>query len=312
MGTHQLPSARVLVVDDDESMCELLGAELAPAASSPSLENDPERALETLRTTRGVDVVVTDLRMMGISGVELCERIARRTRSCRWCCSPRTARWTRRSPRFASARSTSSPSHPTSTRWWPPSIAPRATGASQKRCARSASRATAAPEDFEGLIGASPPMRELVQLVGRVAAVEAAVLVHGESGTGKELVARALHERSHRRAHSFVALNCAAIPETMLEAELFGHVKGAFTDARTDRPGLFEKARGGTIFLDEIAELHIVAAAQAAARAAGAAHPARRLGHGRSRSTSGSSRRPTPTCRRPSRSASSAQTCSTA
>ncbi len=112
-------------------------------------------------------------------------------------------------------------------------------------------------EAFEGIIGASPPMREIVALVGRVAEVDAAVVIRGESGTGKELVARALHERSRRREHAFVALNCAAIPESMLESELFGHVRGAFTDARTDRPGLFERARGGTIFLDEIAELRL-------------------------------------------------------
>jgi two-component system response regulator HydG len=100
-------------------------------------------------------------------------------------------------------------------------------------------------------------MRELVQLLGRVAAVEASVLLSGESGTGKELAARALHERSMRRKGPFVAVNCAAIPENLLESELFGHVKGAFTDARSDRAGLFERARGGTIFLDEIAELHL-------------------------------------------------------
>ncbi len=109
----------------------------------------------------------------------------------------------------------------------------------------------------EGIIGASRPMLDLVQLVGRVAEVDTAVLVRGESGTGKELVARALHQRSRRRSGPFVALNCAAIPANMLEAELFGHVKGAFTDARATRPGLFERARGGTLFLDEIAELHI-------------------------------------------------------
>jgi two-component system response regulator HydG len=107
------------------------------------------------------------------------------------------------------------------------------------------------------MIGNSPPMREIVHLLGRVAAVEASVLLSGESGTGKELAARALHERSARRGGPFVALNCAAIPETLLESELFGHAKGAFTDARTERAGLFERAKGGTIFLDEIGELQL-------------------------------------------------------
>ncbi len=121
---------------------------------------------------------------------------------------------------------------------------------------RSLSEGEAPIEVFEGIVGASPPMRELVQLIGRVAAVDAAVLIRGESGTGKELVARALHERSGRRG-AFVALNCAALPENLIEAELFGYVKGAFTDARNDHQGLLERAQGGTIFLDEIGDLHL-------------------------------------------------------
>jgi DNA-binding NtrC family response regulator len=103
------------------------------------------------------------------------------------------------------------------------------------------------------LVGTSAPMRELRRLLDRVAAAPYPVLVLGESGTGKELVARAVHAKSPRAAGPFVGANCAALPENLLDAELFGHAKGAFTGADRDRAGLFEQAHGGTLFLDEVA-----------------------------------------------------------
>ena len=108
---------------------------------------------------------------------------------------------------------------------------------------------------FHNLIGKSPAMQEIYAKIEQVADSRTTVLVTGESGTGKELVAKAIHYNSNRRDRPFVALNCAALPETLIESELFGHKKGAFTDARQDRAGRFEEADGGTLFLDEIGEL---------------------------------------------------------
>ena len=110
-------------------------------------------------------------------------------------------------------------------------------------------------ECFEGMIGTSPPMMRLFSLISRVAETDATTLAVGESGVGKELVAKAIHARSSRHSGPFVPINCAALPEPLLESELFGHVKGAFTDARVARQGLFAKAAKGTLFLDEIAEM---------------------------------------------------------
>ena len=106
-----------------------------------------------------------------------------------------------------------------------------------------------------GLIAHAPAMHAVLDLVGRVAPTDATVLVHGESGTGKEVIAKALHHASARAAHPFVAVNCGAVPETLLESELFGYMRGAFTGAAVNKLGLLEEADGGTLFLDEIAEM---------------------------------------------------------
>src|SRR5213593_258106 len=110
---------------------------------------------------------------------------------------------------------------------------------------------------FEDILGATPAMREIFAAVARVSKTDATVLIQGESGTGKELLAKAIHSNSPRKSRPLVAINCGAIPETLLEAELFGHEKGAYTGAHIQRKGRFELADGGTLFLDEIAEMSV-------------------------------------------------------
>ena len=128
--------------------------------------------------------------------------------------------------------------------------------ARQSRAAPPEPPAPARTDGEEGpMVGASPAMQDVYKQIARIAALDAAVLVLGETGTGKELVARAIHEHSARSAGPFIAVNCGSLPEKLVESELFGHVRGAFTGADTDRTGRFQAADGGTLFLDEVGEL---------------------------------------------------------
>jgi two-component system response regulator HydG len=246
-------SARVLVVDDDQAMCELLETGLTAAGYRVEARTSAPDALALL-DGQDVDVVVTDVRMRGMDGLALCERIVANRPDVPVIVitafgSLETAVGAIRAGAYdfitkplevdalvlAVARA----------------VQHRQLRDEVKRLRRVVDDATG----FGELLGQSPAMRQVYDLLERVVDSDASVFLTGETGTGKELVARALHRRGRRSAGPFVAVNCAAMPETLLESELFGHARGAFTDARGARTGLFLKAHGGTLFLDEIGDL---------------------------------------------------------
>jgi two-component system response regulator AtoC len=248
---------RVLVVDDKENMRRLVGRILADADAYDVEEaEDGARAL-ALVATRPYDVVVSDIRMPGADGFELLAAVKAR--------APATevVLMTGYATVADAVRAMKQGAFDYLEKPFDPDAALGVVGraAEHKRVSDDARRSAApgAAETFHALVGGSPRMRAVYELLEKAAAVDATVLLLGETGTGKELAARAIHYHSARRERRFVPVNCGALPGELVESELFGHARGAFTGAASARPGLFEEARGGTIFLDEVGELPLAA-----------------------------------------------------
>ncbi len=239
--------ASILIVDDDTALRESIAETLGDLGHTPVEAEDGAAALSRLGQS-GIDAVLLDLRMPGLDGLEVLRRI-------RALPAPPpvavltavpTADNTIEAMRLGAADHLAKPIGRTDLEELLTRILPRA----------SAAPAAATPELGE-LVGSSKAMREVQKAIGLLADTGATVLITGETGTGKEVVARAIHRHGNRATRPFVAVNCAAIPAELLESQLFGHARGAFTGAVSDRLGCFREADRGTLFLDEIGDMDL-------------------------------------------------------
>jgi len=240
------------VVDDDRSMRELLEILLTKEQYQVSLAASGEEAFQILDENT-FDLVITDIRMKDINGIDVLKKAKK--------VSPETM--VVMISAFATAETAVEAMREGAYDYVPK---PFKVGDIKRIIQDTLTSKRTVPVEgskdhvkdrynFGHLIGESSQMRKVYDLIGRVAQTKTNILISGESGTGKELVAKAIHQQSPRKDKPFVVINCAGIPENLIESELFGYKKGAFTGAGTDKEGLFEAAEGGTVFLDEVGEL---------------------------------------------------------
>jgi two-component system response regulator PilR (NtrC family) len=246
--------ARVLVVDDERSMRELLSIVLRRDGYDVLIAEDGAAGLELLKRER-VDILITDIRMPQMNGVDLlreAKRIAPDIVSIVMTAFATTET-------AVEALRLGAADYVTKSKDTAAELRVRVGRELERRRLQQENvllkRAMRTSNQFSNIIGNSSAMVALFQLIETIAATNSTVLITGESGTGKELIARAIHVNSPRRERPFVALNCGALSETLLDSELFGHMRGAFTGADSNKKGLIEVAEKGTIFLDEIGEM---------------------------------------------------------
>src|SRR6185437_2571909 len=249
--------ANVLVCDDERSIRELLDIALRKEGHKVEIANSGELAVRKIESAR-YDVIVTDIKMPGIDGIEVLRQAHR--------VSPESAVvLITAAGDFDSAVQAVKSGAFDYIQKTPNGLVDevkvsigRAAELLELRRQNQAFRRDAASRNsLDNFIGCSPVINQLKETIRTVASTGSTILIHGESGTGKELVARAVHTCSQRSTEPFVSENCGAFPETLLETELFGYMKGAFTGANQNKQGLFEVANGGTIFLDEIGEMSL-------------------------------------------------------
>ncbi len=244
---------QVLVVDDEENIRLVLSTLLAKKGYAVRTAVSAEDALR-LAAEAPPDFVLTDVKMPGMNGTELCREL--RVRYPQTCVVVMSAygsiEQALEAVRAGAYDYVSKPFKQDEILFALAKAEEHETLLRENRALRDAARGTL---EIPELLGQSQAIQHVFRLIGKVADYRTTVLIQGESGTGKELVARALHKRGSRRDKAFVAINCGAIPDSLMESELFGHKRGAFTDAYADKQGIFQEASGGTLFLDEVGEL---------------------------------------------------------
>ena len=246
---------RVLIVDDEQSMREWMRILFLRDGFEVLVATDGLEARDLI-AREYVDVVLTDIRMPRLDGIELLKAAGELAPDAIVCMM--TAHFTRDSDEWRRAREIGAAAlfeKPFRDVNLVTLQVRQLIEARRVRHERDVLRQAISTDGFAGIIGRSGKMLEVFRLVETVCRTNSTILITGESGTGKELVARAIHEQSLRSAFPFVAVNCGAMPETLLESELFGHVRGAFTGADSNKKGLIEVADKGTVFLDEIGEM---------------------------------------------------------
>ena len=246
---------RILIADDEQSMREWMRL-LFQRDGFDVLTAEDGLAARDLVTREYVDVVLTDIRMPRLDGVKLMQSVRELAPDA--IVLMMTAHWTRDSDEWKEARDLGAAALFEKPFRDVNLVTMQVRQLLESRRLRHENvvlRQTTAEQGFAGIIGRSSSMLQVFRLVETVCRTNSTVLLSGESGTGKEIVARAIHSLSLRRSRPFVAVNCGAMPEALLESELFGHVRGAFTGADKDKVGLIEAAEGGTVFLDEIGEM---------------------------------------------------------
>jgi len=249
--------SRILIVDDDQSLCQIVTNTLEYVGYETEMAHEGKAALEKIQATE-YDLVLLDLRLPDMSGMDVLKKVMEGEHNLQavMISGEGTIHTAVEATKIGAYDFLEKPLDSDRVLLTIKNALDRNTLEQEKRLLLESVK-----EHYQ-MVGTSIEMQKIHELIRKAAATNSKVLIQGENGTGKELIARAIHNNSQRASRPFIAVNCAAIPETLIESELFGHKKGAFTGAVADKPGRFQMAEGGTIFLDEVGDMSLMTQAK--------------------------------------------------